>query len=346
MSKYNMLILAVLITVLSLPLSLGAISQASMLSLTFEPGGRANGMGRAYSAVADDAYAPWWNPGATAFNRKTQLAGSHIPWLAGSGFDDMYYEYLGYNQYFEGIGNINAHLTLLDMGTQTQTDENNNVIGEFHSFEAAGNVGYSYDVIPQQLGIGTNFKFVYSYLGPGQPTEPDGKAFGFAFDLGAKYQDFLTRGTNLSLVIQNIGPNVTYIDQEQSDPLPMTVRLGAAYEILNAPMNKLLVSAEASKVLANEDPLLTRLFNTGWQHMDETIYGVGAEYTYLDLISLRGGYFLDTAGSVVGPSFGAGIQYTFSKKIQADRGFQHGPRRRACGFQQSLFPRLRVLGIK
>ena len=105
----------------------------------------------------------------------------------------------------------------------------------------------------------------------------------------------------------------------------MTVRLGAAYEILNAPMNKLLVSAEASKVLANEDPLLTRLFNTGWQHMDETIYGVGAEYTYLDLISLRGGYFLDTAGSVVGPSFGAGIQYTFSKKYKLTADFSMVP---------------------
>ena len=150
MSKYRMLTLAALMIGLSLPFSLGAISQASMLSLTFEPGGRANGMGRAYSAVADDAYAAWWNPGATAFNRKTQLAGSHIPWLAGSGFNDMYYEYLGYNQYFQGIGNINAHLTLLDMGTQTQTDENNTVNGEFNSFEFAGNDGYSYDVIPHQ----------------------------------------------------------------------------------------------------------------------------------------------------------------------------------------------------
>lgn len=323
MSKYKMITLAVLALAMTLPFSLGAISQASFLSLTFEPGGRANGMGRAYSAVADDAFAPWWNPGATAFNRKTQLTGTHIPWLAGSGFNDMYYEYLGWNQYV-GVGNVNAHLMLLDMGEQIQTDENNIEIGKFHSFEFAGNAGYSIDVIPNQLGVGANFKLMYSYLGPGQPTEPDGKAFGFAFDLGAKYQNFLTNGTNLSLAIQNIGPNVTYIDQEQSDPLPMTVRLGAAYKILDQPMNKLLVSAEASKVLANEDPLLKRFF-TGWEHMEEAIYGFGAEYTYLDLISLRGGYFLDVAGSIVGPSFGAGIQYTFSKKYTLVADFSMVP---------------------
>lgn len=321
MSTNRILILAALILALSLPLALGAISQASMLSLTFEPGGRANGMGRAYSAIANDGFAAWWNPGATAFNRQSKLAGSHIPWLAGSGFSDMYYEYLGYSQYLKGIGNINAHITLLDMGTQEQTDEQGNPLGTFHSFEFAGNVGYSYDVIPNQLGVGTNFKLIYSYLGPGgSPTEPDGKAFGFAFDVGAKYQDFLVNGTNLSLVIQNIGPNVTYIDQEQSDPLPMTVRLGAGYKILDAPMNKLIVAAEASKVLANEDHLLTR-FVTGWEHIEEAIYGFGAEYTYLDLISLRGGYFLDVAGNVVGPSFGAGIQYTFSKKYKLTADF-------------------------
>ena len=110
---------------MSLPITLDAISQGALLFLTFEPGARANALGRAYSAVTDDAYAAWWNPGATAFNRKTQLAGTHIPWLQGAGgaFDDMYYEYLGFNHYFKDIGNVNVQFILLDAGTQEQTDE-------------------------------------------------------------------------------------------------------------------------------------------------------------------------------------------------------------------------------
>jgi hypothetical protein len=36
-------------------------------------------------------------------------------------------------------------------------------------------------------------------------------------------------GLDLALVVQNIGPDVTFVDQEQADPAPMTVRAGAAY---------------------------------------------------------------------------------------------------------------------
>jgi len=323
MYRPNTMIVMALVALISLPLSLSAISQASLLFLTFEPGARANGIGRAYTAVADDAYAPWWNPGATAFNRKTQLAGTHMPWLqgAGTGFDDMFYEYLGWNQFFDGIGNLNVHLVFLSAGTQMQMDEAGNPLGEFSSFDFSGGFGYSYEVIPRQLGLGANFKLVYSYLGPGTGnTEDEGSAFAFAFDLGAKYKTPYLDGLEGALVIQNIGPNVTYVDQSQSDPLPMTVRAGLAYTPFDNPMNKLVLSAEASKILANEDGLLKR-FVTGWEHFEETIYGMGGEYTYLELISLRGGYFIDSAGSIVGPSFGVGLQYTFDRRYKLSADF-------------------------
>jgi hypothetical protein len=305
---------------------LAAISQGSLLFLTFEPGGRANGMGRAYSAVADDAFAMWWNPGATAFNRQGQLALNHIPWLQGSGLNDMFYEYLGWNQYFEGIGNLNAHIVLLDAGTQEQTDSSGISQGSFHSFDIAGALGYSYEVIPAKLGVGTNFKLIYSYLAPPTGfTDSEGKAFSFGFDIGAKYLDLANvPGLDLALVLQNLGPDVTFVDQEQADPSPMTVRLGAAFEVFENPLNSLIVSAEASKMLANEDPLFKR-FVTGWEFMDETIFGVGAEYTYLQLIALRGGYFNDTVGKITGPSFGVGINYTFSERYKLSADFSMVP---------------------
>jgi len=305
---------------------MAAISQGSLLFLTFETGGRANGMGRAYSAVADDAYAMWWNPGATAFNRKGQLAFNHIPWLQGSGLNDMFYEYLGWNQYFEDIGNLNAHIVLLDAGTQEQTDSSGGPLGNFHSFDIAGALGYSYEVIPAKLGVGANFKLIYSYLAPATGfTDSEGKAFSFGFDLGAKYLDLGgLPGLDMSLVIQNMGPNVTFVDQEQADPPPMTVRVGAAYTVMDNPFNKLILSAEASKMLANDDAFLER-FATGWKYMDETIYGVGAEYTYLQLIALRGGYFSDEAGSITGPSFGAGFNYAFSNRYKLSLDFSMVP---------------------
>ena len=104
----------------------------------------------------------------------------------------------------------------------------------------------------------------------------------------------------------------------------MTVRIGAAYTPYEDEINKILVSAEASKMLANEDPLFKR-FITGWEQMDETIYGVGGEYTYLNLISIRGGYFSDSAGYITGASYGAGIQYTFDKRYKLSADFAMVP---------------------
>ncbi|HOH96686.1 MAG TPA: PorV/PorQ family protein [Candidatus Cloacimonadota bacterium] len=316
----------ILLLIFVAPLSLSAISRGAFLFLTFEPGARGNGMGRAYTAVADDAYAMWWNPGATAFNRKGQLAATHIPWLQGSGLNDMFYEYLGWNQYFEGIGNLNSHIVLFDAGTQEQTNSMGEYLGLFHSFDIAGAVGYGYEAIPEKLGVGANFKLIYSYLAPGTgPTETEGKAFSFAFDLGAMYKNVVNvEGLDLGMVIQNIGPDVTFVDQEQADPSSMVVRLGAAYKVFSSPLNRLIVTAEANKELANSDPLFKR-FVTGWKNMDETIYGVGAEYTYLDLIALRGGYFADTDGKITGPTFGVGFQYRFDNRYKLSADFSMVP---------------------
>nr|MDK2850532.1 hypothetical protein [Candidatus Cloacimonadota bacterium] len=324
MSLKHLTLIIVLALVSIAPLA--AISQSAFMFLTFEPGGRANGMGRAYSAIADDGYAMWWNPGATAFNRKGQLGFNHVNWLQGSGLNDMYFEYLGWNQYFEGIGNLNAHIVLLDLGSQEQTDASNNPLGTFHSYDIAGAVGYSYEVIPERLGMGANFKLIYSNLAPSTGfTDTEGKAFSFVFDIGTLYRDVANlSGLNLALVIQNIGPDVTFVDQEQKDPVPMTVRLGTAYTVLDSQINGLILSAEASKILANEDPLLTR-FITGWEPFEETIYSAGAEYTYLNLISLRGGYYYDKVGKVSGPSYGIGVNYAFSERYKLSADFSMVP---------------------
>ncbi len=334
MTRNKVVLTLVILSVALIPCALPAISQAGVLSLSIEPGGRANGMGRAYSAVADDAYAAWWNPGALAFNRKTQFAGSHTPWLQGIGFDDMYYEFFAWNQFFPEIGNIGMNIVWMDLGSQMQTGEDGQELGEFHSYDLAAAVSYASEVIPEKLGIGGNFKVIYSYLGPGQGQTEGGKegsGFSWAFDLGLKMKDIFNLSTlipsygipgfepsiDAALVVQNVGPDITYINEAQSDPLPQTVRAGLALNLLNSPLSKFKLSGEASKIIANEDNMFAR-FATGWTNpsFNETIYAAGAEYTYFDLLSLRAGWFHDKAGNIMGPSYGAGIQYGFSERVR------------------------------
>ncbi len=329
-------LVAIVAMLLTIPIALNAVSEATMIFLAIEPGSRANGMGNAYVGVADDAYAGWWNPAATAFNRKTQFAGMHSNWLVDSGITDLYYEYFGWNQYFEDIGNLGVNVVWMDYGSQTQTDETGNVLGTFSSNEFAVNAIYGYELIPQKVGLGLGFKFLYSDLGPGTgQTEADqkGKALSYAFDVSSKFKNVIVPRFDIGLVMQNIGPDVTYINDEQKDALPMTFRLGLAYRIFDTidetssnPMigtfkQKLTLSADAAKILANDHPLYRRVF-TAWYddsakyEIQSTVLSAGAEYNYLDIISLRSGYFYDKAGEITGPSFGVGFHYNFAERYR------------------------------
>jgi hypothetical protein len=322
---------------ISIPIALNAISEATMMFLAIEPGSRANGMGNAYVGVVEDAYAGWWNPAATAFNRKIQFAGMHTNWLEGSGVNDMFYEYLGWNQYFQDIGNLGVNVVWMDFGSQDQTDFQGNNLGTFNSNEFAIDATYGYDIKPEKIGLGVGFKFLYSNLGPGTgDTEADqkGEALSYAFDLGSKFKDVLVPRFDIGLVMQNIGPDVTYINDEQKDPLPMTLRVGLAYRvfdtinesqeslgILNTIKQKLTISADAAKILANNDPVYKRFITAftdddAQYEMESTVLTAGGEYNYMDLISLRGGYFYDKAGKITGPSFGVGFQYNFAQKYK------------------------------
>jgi len=322
-----------------------------------------------YVAQVDDALANYWNPGALAFNRKTQFAGMHTNWF-GDVFDDIYIEYLGWNQYFEDLGNIGAHINFLTYGKQDQTGEDGQYLGEFSSYEIAIAASYA-NQVRENLGLGLSFKFILSDLAPEGTGETEvgvkGRGISYAFDFGVKskgvdfgqvlvspYNGIIAAyngiaslsgfsKTNYSgfslpvdrldfgLNLQNVGPNIVYIDDAQSDPLPMNWRMGFSYRLLQSEFSQMAVNADMNKLLANRDPFYQRII-TAWyddslqDEIDTIIFNIGAEYTYFNLLSLRGGYIYDKAGDIIGPSFGAGVQYTFGQRYKTsfDFAFQQG----------------------
>ena len=61
--------------------------------LQIEPDSRASGMGMAGVAVADNAYAPFWNPAGLAGQEGTEVSFTHAPWLPALGAN-LSYEHL------------------------------------------------------------------------------------------------------------------------------------------------------------------------------------------------------------------------------------------------------------
>jgi len=128
--------------------------------------------------------------------------------------------------------------------------------------------------------------------------------------------------------------------------------MGFSYRALESKWNKLTINADMNKLLANGDPIYQRIF-TAWTddfnrktdengekiddfasiqnftnsiEIREIIWGIGMEYVYLDLLSLRTGYFADREGEITGMSFGMGVHYTLNKQylISVDYAFQPG----------------------
>jgi hypothetical protein len=156
--------------------------------------------------------------------------------------------------------------------------------GEFPAADLAAGVSYGVELF-EGFGAGAAVNYIYSRI-------DDANASTIAFDVGLSYQP-LNR-LRFGLTAANLGPDVKYVSLES--PLPVTVRLGAAGEILDEPRHRITLLADGV-----------------YPVYDEPYGAFGLQYTLFDLISLRGGYRLghDTATF----SFGAGFQFALWKSV-------------------------------
>ncbi|MBD3347794.1 MAG: PorV/PorQ family protein [Candidatus Eisenbacteria bacterium] len=299
MKLYTSLI--ALVIVASLAGTAAGVSEGGAQSLYIQPGGRPAGMGDCYVAAADDASAVSWNPAALAFARgRVNFTLMHTQLVPD--WDDVYYEYAAYAQRIEGLGTVGFSIIYLTYGEQFATEADNpDPIGTFRSYEVIPGLAYG-TTIGENLAVGLGLKFVYVDLAPEQFTLDQQKGAGssFAADIGAVYR---TMGGQLRLggAVQNVGPRIAYIDEEQSDPLPRNLKLGAAYTLLSDEMNEFMVCGEYNKSLIIVEDIIDQ--TTG------VILNAGAEYVYYDLLAFRLGYQYDEDGDVKGFHFGMGLQY-------------------------------------
>ncbi|MBD3368346.1 MAG: PorV/PorQ family protein, partial [Candidatus Eisenbacteria bacterium] len=272
------------------PCAEAQVSIGGAQSLYIQPGGRPAGMGDCYAAVAEDASACYWNPAGLAFMPvQKNLILMHSELVPDWG--DVYYEYAAYAQKVEGLGTLAGSVTYLTYGEQVATEEGSpDPVGTFNSYEVIPSLAYA-TTLTENIAMGINLKFIWVDLAPESVTFGQGEGSGttFAGDLGVLYRMGAGR-LRLGSAIQNVGPKIAYIDEEQSDPLPRNWKLGASYKILDDEMNELLVCGEYNKSLVIYEDFFD--FSTG------VILNAGVEYRYYDLLSLRAGYVYDEDGEI------------------------------------------------
>ena len=243
--------LALLLSISSL---LNAQSEAGSVFLLISPGARAGGMGEAQVAVANDAYASYWNPAGLAYQEGSELAFMHVNWLPNLA-DDMYYEFLGYRKSFPNLGTIGGHLIYLNLGEQVRMDEYAQYQGKFTSYMMAGAISYS-QRINETSSFGLNAKLSYQHLvelGTGSE-KGKGTSIDFGFDVGYMKKGWLLPTLDLGITMTNIGPKVSFIDPDQADPQPTNLTFGFAYELFNSEVNRLSVVYDMDKLLVASYP--------------------------------------------------------------------------------------------
>lgn len=310
--------------------------------LLISPDARSSGMGEVGTAIADDINAIYWNPGGLAFldymdksdpRAETeelvpyrQIALSFSPWLPQFNAD-LFYSYGTAGGYFEELnGTVAFNFIFMNLGEFTRTAEDSRVLGKFISNEFA--IGFSYGtIIAPDLGAGLQLRYIRSNLTPTSVGKQDaGVGNSIAFDLGLLWKPMELNllgwrvydksdefKLSLGLNLQNVGPKITYISE--SDPLPTTLRLGTALQLVDDEFNNLKFALDVSKMLVKRysngasDPLPKSLV-TGWDNPGVEL-SFGIEYWYEKVVAGRIGYFTEPAalGKRQYYNFGAGVRY-------------------------------------
>ncbi len=281
--------------------------QAGGVFLLIFPGAKATAMGGAFSAVGDDATAAYYNPGAIAFFDHLEASLIHAQWLP-SLAPDMSYDFLGLVYPLQNnAGVAGVHIIYLNLGQIDYREIN----ASWRPFDVAVNLTYAFPFTPE-LGVGVTGKFIYSFLAPvdvlrailQQTNVNGGSASSFAFDVGMLYQAF--PWLRLSTTLANLGFDLKYTSIGAGDPLPWTLRVGAAYKVWKDEYYDITVAADLHKVIVGiTNDLRQYGIDTVW---DDTWRSVGLDLTYYDFVSLRIGYFQDVTGARSGVTFGGGVK--------------------------------------
>ena len=232
--------------------------------LQIEPDSRAAGMGMASVAVADNAYAPYWNPAGLAGQQGTEVSFTHAPWLPALGAN-LSYNHISGKQGLGSAGTLGGHFTYFDLGEQVATNDQGREIGRFSSWEAALGVSYGYPVT-ENLAVGTGARLIISNLTGGRTIGVDTETsagVSFGVDLGMKYTGpelglgASTRPT-VAFNLGNIGPGISYTNAlygpdslQFKDAIPTTLRFGTAVESQLDEFNSLTLALDFNKIIVN-----------------------------------------------------------------------------------------------
>lgn len=280
--------------------SFGAAGAASAPYLKMPMGARGTGMGEAFSGIANDVNALYYNPAGLTAMEAGQLQLMHL-----EGFGGVRYENLGLAVPAELVGldvwgTVGLSYTLVAIEDTPRTRILPGTVNTYDQawadrgfmFTAGASVvtlSYAWQAT-KLYSVGATFKAINEKI-------DTASGWGMAGDLGLLSRPEVLKGLSAGLTLQNIGSSPT-----PGASLPMVMRIGLGYD-WNAPFTGQL---QDDKMLLGMDLVMPIVPVDGVWHLN-----VGGEYTrWFDRqwAILRAGYRVpQDLGALAGLTLGGGF---------------------------------------
>ena len=288
--------------------------QTGMKFLQMSVDARAAGMSSAMTALESaSAVAMFYNPASMArLGTVGNVAFSRVSWVADINYNAAAAAYRPADGRYGVFG---ISVVAVDYGTfygaiRAGNEQGYADTGEFSPTALAAGLGYA-TALTDRFSIGGNLKYVTqdltkSVMGfkeneaddPAQNPDlyrtQDNSKSTLAVDFGVLYNTGF-RSLNFAMSARNFSRELTY--EAQNFELPLTLTIGVSMDMIDLTN----MSSDVHSLIVAVDAARPRDF---YEHLN-----MGAEYTFMDLLSLRAGYAFPTDEQ--GISLGAGLNVDF-----------------------------------
>jgi tetratricopeptide (TPR) repeat protein len=258
-------------------------------------GARAMGMGSAFTALADDATAVFWNPAGLENIYQQSVTLFYTKLIEGD------YQFMGYAVPTLNLGTFGVGIGRIGVSGIEQTSETGRPLGSFDYGEYQAFLSYSKDIL-WNITAGTSVRILYRGWPGLQNLEGTSNAdlndFGVGADFGFLYKpewfgNLFLQDWSFGLNIKNLfAPQMN--EGDNIDEFPLTIKFGL--------LKKIRFAGSGS---------LNLLFDLDHSVNRDMRFHMGTEYSFQDIGMLRLGFNNSSL------AFGAGLKYSM---FQIDYG--------------------------
>jgi hypothetical protein len=261
-------------------------------------GAKEAAIGEATIASTEDVNAIFWNPAGIAGIQGAEASFNYTQWI---GDINVLSGAVGYN--WDGVAAIVINYITLDYGnlqealvTSSSGGIDTRTGNTFSGSDLSLGVGIARK-FTDRLSIGAQVKYLREDLFTYSSDV-------WAFDIGTIYSTGWY-GVNLAMTAQNFSEQArwinTGIEEEQNFEVPRIFKIGLAVDLLGGEDLLMGGNYDQHRLALNVDAVNTNDYS-------ERLH-FGAEYTFYNIFTLRGGYRLNYEEGNL--SAGAGVQYDF-----------------------------------